>query len=154
MKLILRSRVEHLGDAGDLVNVRNGYGRNYLLPQGLAFEATPGNIRILAAEQEKRAEKSRRDLNEAKRRASQLGGISLVFRARAAEGEEGKLFGSVTNADIAERLNGLGKLDFEVDRRNIHLDEPLRHLGTFRVAVRLHAEVEPELEIQIEREGD
>lgn len=152
MKLILRKRVEHLGEAGQVVNVKAGYGRNYLLPQGLAYEATPGNLRVLEQEQARAAERARRDLNEAKRRASRLEGISLTFRARAAEGEEGKLFGSVTNADIAERLNGLGSLDFEVDRRQVVLEDPIKTLGVFKVPVRLHAEVSPEVEIRVERE--
>jgi large subunit ribosomal protein L9 len=154
MKLILRRSVEHLGDAGEVVNVKAGYGRNFLLPQGLAYEATPGNLKVLEAEQAKAAEVAKRDLNEAKRRASMLSGISLVFHARAAEGEDGKLFGSVTNADIAERLNSMDKVDFEVDRRLIHLEEPLKHLGVFHVQVRLHAEVQPEVEIRIEREEE
>lgn len=154
MKLILRRSIAHLGDAGEVVNVKAGYGRNFLLPQGLAYEATPGNLKVLEAEQAKAAEVARRDLNEAKRRASRLTGLSLTFLARAAEGEEGKLFGSVTNVDIAERLNALDAVDFEVDRRLIHLDEPLKHLGVFHVALRLHAEVVPEVEIRIEREEE
>lgn len=154
MKLILKTRVEHLGEPGQVVNVKPGYGRNYLLPQGLAYEASPGNLRRIEEEQARAAERARRDLNEAKRRASQLSGVVLTFAMRAGEGDDAKLFGSVTAADIAERLNGLGKLDFEVDRRTVVLDEPIKTLGTHSVHVRLHAEVSPAVEVQVERSED
>lgn len=154
MKLILRKAVDNLGDVGQVVNVKAGYGRNFLLPQGLAYEASPGNLKVLEAEQAKAAERAKRDSNEAKRRASKLEGITLTFHARAGEGDDAKLFGSVTNADIADRLNGLGSLDFEIDRRIVLLEEPLKHLGVFQVPVRLHADVVPEVEIRIEREAE
>lgn len=154
MKLILRKQVEHLGEAGQVVNVKAGYGRNYLLPQGLAYEATKGNLKVLEQEQAKAAERAKRDLNEARRRASQLSGVSLTFRARASEGEDARLFGSVTNADITDRLNALGSLDFQVDRRQVILEDPIKALGVYQVPVRLHAEVSPEVEILVEREED
>ena len=150
MKLILKQTVESLGEAGDIVNVKAGYGRNYLIPQGLAYEASAANVRRLEEEQKRAEERSRRDYLEARRRASQLVGMSLLFHARA--GEDGKLFGSVTNADVADRANETGTLDFEVDKRSVVLEEPLKSLGVFAVPVHLHAEVDAEIEVRVERE--
>jgi len=149
MKLILKTAVQNLGEAGQVVQVKAGYGRNYLIPQGLAYVASDSNMRRLEEEQVKADERSRRDFLEARRRASQLEGLSLAFQVRA--GEDGKLFGSVTNADIAERAND-GELDFEFERRTVVLDEPLKQLGVFNVPVRLHSEVEVEIEVRVERE--
>jgi len=149
MKLILKKSVENLGEAGEVVQVKDGYGRNYLLPQGLAYVASEANMDRLEAEQAKEEERSRRDFLEARRRASQLEGLSLVFHERA--GEDGKLFGSVTRADVAEQANA-GDLDFELDRRIVMLEEPLKTLGVTNVPVHLHAEVEVEIEVRVERE--
>lgn len=150
MKLILKKALENLGEVGDVVEVKAGYGRNYLIPQGFAYEASEANVRRLSEEQARAAERHRRGFLEARRRAAQLEGLSLTFPVRA--GEDGKLFGSVTSADIAERVNQ-GGLDFELDRRTIVLAEPLRSLGTFNVPVHLHPEVDVELEVRLEREG-
>lgn len=149
MKLILKQAVENLGEAGEVVTVKPGYGRNYLIPQGLAYEASAANMRRLEEERTRAEERARRDYLEGRRRAAQLAGMSLTFHARA--GEDGKLFGSVTNADIADRANDSGSLDFELDRRIIDLPEPLKALGTFEVPVRLHAEVEAMIEVTVER---
>lgn len=151
MKLILKEDVEHLGEAGEVVDVKPGFARNYLLPQRLAYEASAANIRRLEEEQKLAGERAKRDFLEARRRASKLEGLSLVFMARASE--EGKLFGSVTSAEIVERLNA-GDLGFEVERRHVLLEEPLKAVGTFAVPVRLHQEVTVEVEVGIEREGE
>ena len=151
MKLILRRTVDRLGDQGDVVEVKAGYARNYLIPQGLAFLASAANLRRLERERDEAEELAKHDYLEARRRASQLEGISMVFHVRA--GEDGKLFGAVTNADVADRLNQ-GELDFEVDRRIVMLEEPLKVLGAAKVAVRLHSEVEVEVEVQVERGED
>lgn len=148
MKLILRKTVDRLGDQGDVVEVKAGYARNFLIPQGLAYVASGGNLRRLEQERDEAEEQAKHDYLEARRRASQLEGVSMVFHVRA--GEEGKLFGAVTNADIADRLNQ-EELDFEVDRRVVMLEEPLKVLGTSKVVVRLHSQVEVEVEVQIER---
>lgn len=150
MKLILKTAVDNLGEAGDVVSVKKGYGRNYLLPQGLAYEASAANMRILEEEQKKAEERSRRDYLEARRRASQFAGMTLAFKARA--GEDGKLFGSVTNADITDRANESGKLDFELEKRAVVMEEPLKALGTFQVTIHLHAEVDVEIQVDIEAE--
>lgn len=149
MKLILRRVVENLGEPGDIVDVKPGFGRNYLLPQGLAYEASEGNIKRLEEEKAQEEERARRDYLEAKRRAAQLDHMSLTFHARAAE--DGKLFGSVTAGDIADRANE-HELDFKVEKRQVILDEPLKALGSSRVPIRLHAEVEVEIDVQVERE--
>jgi len=150
MKLILKKAVENLGEAGEVVTVKAGYGRNYLVPQGLAYEASEANMRRLEEERTKAEERSRRDYLEARRRASQLAGMSLTFHARA--GEDGKLFGSVTNADVADRANQSGALDFELDKRVVVMDEPLKALGVFEVNVHLHVEVDAMIEVRVERE--
>ena len=148
MKLILRKTVDRLGDYGDVVDVKAGYARNYLIPRGLAYRASTGNLRKLERERDEAEELAKHDFLEARRRASQLEGTSLVFHVRA--GEDGKLFGAVTNADVADRLNQ-GELDFEVDRRIVMLEEPLKLLGVSKVVVRLHSQVEVEVEIQVEQ---
>ena len=150
MKLILKKAVANLGEAGEVVSVKAGYGRNYLLPQGLAYEASEGNVRRLEDERKRAEETSRRDYLEARRRAAQFAGLSLTFKARA--GEDGKLFGSVTNADVADRANGTGRLDFELDKRAVVMDEPLKALGSYEVKVHLHAEVDAEIQVFVERE--
>ena len=148
MKLILRKTVERLGEQGDVVKVRAGYARNYLIPQGLAYLASAGNLRRLEGERAEAEERAKRDYLEARRRGSQLEGVSVVFHVRA--GEDGRLFGAVTNADVADRLNQ-GELDFEVDRRIVMLDEPLKMLGVSKVPVRLHSQVEVDVEVRVER---
>ena len=144
MEVILRQAVENLGKPGDVVKVSNGYARNFLLPRGVAFEATPGNLKRIAQEKERleAAENERR--NAAQGLAEKLEQVSLTFSARV--GEEGKLFGSVTAADIAHQLEAQG---FQIEKRQIDLHEPLRTLGVFRVPVRLHAEVKPEVKVWV-----
>lgn len=149
MKLILKKAVENLGEAGEVVQVKAGYGRNYLIPQGLAYVASEANMARLEEEQARAAERSRRDFLEARRRASQLEGLSLVFHERASE--DGKLFGSVSQTDITERINA-GELDFELEKRAVILDEPIKLLGVTNVPLHLHADVDVEVEVRVERE--
>jgi large subunit ribosomal protein L9 len=146
MKVILRQDLEKLGAAGEIVTVKPGYARNYLLPLGFAYEASAANIRQLDEDRRRAEQRSKRDYLEARRRASQLEGISLTFHARA--GEESKLFGSITSADIADRLGEQG-LDFQVDRRQIDLPDPIKALGVYSVPIRLHAEVRPEIKVWV-----
>lgn len=150
MKVILKETMSNLGEAGDVVDVKPGYARNYLLPQDLAYEASAENIERLEEEQRKRQEQAKRDFLEANRRAAQLEGTTLTFLAKA--GEEGKLFGSVTSADIAERLNSGDELDFELDRRTIQLDDPIKELGEHTVAIKLHSDVTVEIQALVQRE--
>jgi large subunit ribosomal protein L9 len=152
MKVILKEDMANLGESGDVVDVKPGYARNFLLPQGLAYEASAANLKRIEEERRKAEERAKRDYLEARRRASQLEGASLVFHVLAGEGDEGKLFGSVTSQDIAERLNGEAGLDFELDRRLVQLDDPIKALGAYTVPVRLHAEVIVDVDVQVERE--
>ena len=148
--VILRQNVPNLGEAGDLVTVKPGFARTYLLPRGLAYEATQGNIRRLEDEKKRGEDRAKRDYLEARRQASALESVSLTFNARA--GEESKLFGSITTADIAEKLNAEGKLGFQVDRRQIELEEPIKSLGVFSVPVKLHGDVRPEIKVWVIKE--
>ena len=148
MKLILKKDVPNLGDAGEVVQVKAGYGRNYLIPQGLAYLASAANIQLLEAEQAQARELKRRDFLEARRRASQLEGLTLTFSERA--GDDGKLFGSVSVADIVDRAGA--SLDFELDKKAVQLDEPLKSLGSFEVPLRLHADVTVNVTVEVERE--
>ncbi|HEX8392713.1 MAG TPA: 50S ribosomal protein L9 [Longimicrobium sp.] len=144
MQVILRERIEGLGAAGDVVDVKPGYGRNYLVPRGLAYEATSANVRKIEAE---RAAQTRRDsetLDSARQAAASIEGVSLTFHARA--GQEGKLFGSITSADIAEKLAEQG---VQIDRRTIELEEPIKALGVTSVPVRLHPQVRPEIKVWV-----
>lgn len=149
VKVILREDVEKLGDAGEIVSVKPGYARNYLLPQELAYEATDAAVRQLEQERERAEQKARRDYLEARRRASQLEDLALTFHARA--GDESKLFGSIGTADIADRLNQQ-ELDFEIDRKDVELDDPIKALGVYNVAIKLHTEVRPEIKVWVIKE--
>ena len=147
IELILREDVQSLGKAGELVRVKPGYARNYLLPRGLAFEATEGNRKRIAAETRARAARSQAERGEAEQRAATLGGVTLTLTGKA--GEEGKLFGSVTAQDIADALAARG---YEVDRRRIELEHPIKSLGHHTVGVRLHPEVRAEVHVSVEPE--
>ncbi len=144
MEVILRQAIDNLGHPGDLVKVSPGYARNFLLPRGLAYEATPGNVKRIAQERARleAAEGERRSAAEGV--AKRLEEVSITFAARV--GEEGKLFGSVTPADIAAQLAAQG---FEIEKRQIDLHEPIRSLGVYRVPIRLHADVKPEIKVWV-----
>ena len=144
MEVILRRAVDNLGHPGDLVKVSAGYARNFLLPRGYAFEATPGNRKRIEQERQRleAAETGRRE--QAQAVADKLAEVSLTFSARV--GEEGKLFGSVTAADIAQQLEAQGH---HVEKRQIDLHEPIRALGVYRVPIRLHADVRPEIKVWV-----
>jgi large subunit ribosomal protein L9 len=144
MEIILRQAVENLGKTGDVVNVKPGYARNYLLPHGLAYEATPGNLKRIQLERNRleAAENERR--GTAQGLAEKLEQVSLTFSARV--GEEGKLFGSVTATDIAQQLEAQG---YHIEKRQIDLHEPIKALGVYRVPIRLHADVKPEVRVWV-----
>ena len=145
MEVILRQAVDNLGHPGDIVDVSSGYARNFLLPRGVAYEATPGNKKRIAQEKERleAAENARRDAAQAI--ANRLAEVSLTFSAKV--GEEGKLFGSVTATDIAQQLEQQGFA--EVEKRMIDLHEPIKALGVYKVAIRLHADVKPEIKVWV-----
>ena len=145
MEVILRQSIDQLGQPGDVVKVSAGYARNFLLPRGLAYEATPGNRKRIGQEKARLelAENARREAAQAL--AARLEQVSLTFSARV--GEEEKLFGSVTAADIAAQLHAQGFN--EIEKRMIDLHEPIKALGIFKVPVRLHADVKPELRVWV-----
>jgi large subunit ribosomal protein L9 len=148
VKLILRENVPGLGDAGDLVGVKVGFARNYLLPQGKALLATESKVRELEHHKRVVTEKAARDLNDLKALRDRLESVALEVTARV--GEEGKLFGSVTTAHIAELLAEKG---YTVDRRKIQLSEPLREIGDHVVPIRLQRDLTAEVALKISAES-
>jgi large subunit ribosomal protein L9 len=144
IEVILREDVKSLGKAGEMVRVKPGYARNFLLPQGLAFEATEGNKKRIAAETRARGVRNQAERAEAERAAATLGGVALTLTGKA--GDEGKLFGSITAQDIADALAAQGH---QVDRRRIELEHPIKTLGQHTVGVRLHQDVHAEVRVSV-----
>jgi large subunit ribosomal protein L9 len=144
MQVILTEDMSDLGNAGDVVNVKPGYARNYLLPQGKAMLATEGRVREIQHQRRVVEEKVKKEMKSFEAVAKRLADQSLEFKVQA--GEEGKLFGSVTNADIAEQLVARG---FEIDRRKIELAEPIKLLGEYEVEVKLHRAVKGKVKVQV-----
>jgi large subunit ribosomal protein L9 len=144
MEVILRNAIDKLGHPGDVVTVSAGYGRNFLLPRGLAYQATPGNLKRIAQERTRLIAAEAERVKAAEEVAAKFADVSVTFAARV--GEEGKLFGSVTAADIAHQLEAQG---FKLERRQIELVEPIKALGVYRVAIRLHADVKPEIKVWV-----
>lgn len=147
MEVILREDVANLGSAGEIVKVKPGYGRNYLIPHGLAFPASEGNKRRVEAEARGRATARATDKSAAEELAVKLAEASLTFTAKV--GEKDKLFGSITSADIASMLQERG---YNVDKKHIELEHALRELGTFKVGIRLHPEVHTEVRVWVVKE--
>ncbi len=147
MKIILKQDVDKLGSAGEIVEAKPGYARNYLIPQGMAVLASKANMKIY--EQERAAVDRRRqqEIQEAKELAEKLNNVSLTATVQV--GEEDKVFGAVTNQTIAELLQEKG---YDIDRRRILLEEPLKSLGVFEVPIKLHSEVEALVKVWIVRE--
>jgi large subunit ribosomal protein L9 len=144
IEVILREDVKTLGRAGEMVRVKPGYARNYLLPQGLAFEATEGNKKRIAAESKARETRDQADKAEAQKAADRLSAVALNLSGKA--GEEGKLFGSITSQDIADALARAGH---PVDKRRIELEHPIKTVGEHAVTVRLHPEVHAQLRVSV-----
>lgn len=148
MEVILKEDVPKLGARGDVVKVAEGYGRNFLLPQKLAIEATQANKAVIAQMKAAALRRSAQEKVQAEELAKQFEGLSVSFERRA--GEHDQLFGSVTSGDIAEALERKG---FNLDRRKVQLHEPLKTLGEFTVPVKLHKEVTTHLKVVIEKEA-
>jgi large subunit ribosomal protein L9 len=142
MLVILQKEVQNLGDAGSVVKVRAGYGRNFLIPNGFAIPANEGSVRVLEHQKRMAEAIRRKQLAAAQALADQVGKISLTFRREV--GDEGKLFGSVTTKDIAEALAAEG---VTIDRRSIQLDDAIRALGVVEVAIRLHKDVSAKIRV-------
>lgn len=145
MRVVLRDDVENVGRKGDLIEVADGFARNYLVPRGLAMKATKGVVEQADAMRRNREAREARDREAAQAFADQLTGRRIEVRARAGEG--GRLFGSVTTADIVDAVRA--QTGVELDRRNAHLAEPLKELGAVDVPVKLHADVEVTLSVDV-----
>lgn len=148
-KVLLREDVDDLGARGEIVRVRAGYARNYLLPRNLAVEATAGNVKGIESERAALLKKEAKERASAEAQSAQMGSLQLEFKRKA--GEQGALYGSVTSMDVAEALRERG---FEIERHRIHLREPLKRLGEYTVPVRLHREVTIDLKVRVASEGE
>lgn len=148
MKVVLTENIKALGAVGEVVEVAKGYARNFLIPQGKALEATPGNLAMMDQTKAKRIQNLDRELEEARSLAVSLEGLSVTISQRVAEAE--RLYGSVTAAMIAEALEVKG---FEVDKKQLELEEPIKKLGTYEIPVRLAPEVKAQITVEVVPEG-
>ena len=146
--VLLREDVDNLGARGEIVKVKAGYARNFLLPRKLAVEATPGNVKQIEAERAALLKKEATERAGAEAQAGQMGGLRLNFQRKV--GEHGLLYGSVTAMHIADALKEKG---YEIDRRRVHLAEPIKETGEYTVSVRLHREVNVEIPVTVTGEG-
>ena len=144
MEIILRADVQHLGKIGEVVKVKDGYARNYLLPKGLAYPATEANKKKIAFEGERLVKQHAAEKSAAETEATRLADVKLTFEVKV--GEEEKLYGSVTASDIQRKLEELG---IRVDKRKIDLAEPIRELGEYKVGIKIHPEVRPEVHVTV-----
>ena len=148
-KILLREDVDDLGTRGEIVRVRAGYARNYLLPRKLAVQATASNVKQIEQERAALLKKEATERTHAEGQGEQIQKMVLEFKRKA--GEQGALYGSVTSMDIAESLKEKG---YEIDRHRIHLREPLKRVGEFTVPLRLHREVSIDLQVKVVPEGE
>jgi large subunit ribosomal protein L9 len=146
--VLLREDVDHLGARGEIVKVKAGFARNYLLPRKLAVEATPGNVRQIEAERAALLKREARERATAEAQSAQMKDLRLTFERKV--GEHGLLYGSVTAMHIADALKEKG---YEVDRRRVHLSEPIKETGDYTVSVRLHRDVNVEIPVTVAGEG-
>ncbi len=144
MNVILKEDVKNLGKMGDVVTVKEGYARNFLLPKNIAVEANEKNVKALEHKKGQILDRAKKIKTDAETMAAKFAGKTITITAKA--GEEEKLFGSVTTADIAEALKKDGN---EVDKKRIHLEEPIRRLGTYTVSVKVHPEVSADVTVQV-----
>jgi large subunit ribosomal protein L9 len=149
MELLLKEDVDNLGARGDLVKVKPGYGRNYLLPRGLAIQATPGNKKQIELQRKTILKKEAAELGTATQQADLLKGVTLEFARKV--GEHGILYGSVTSMDIAEALAAKG---YEIDRRRVLLKEPIKEPGEFEAPIKLHREVTANVKVVVKSEEE
>ncbi|MFS8500467.1 MAG: 50S ribosomal protein L9 [Caldicoprobacter sp.] len=148
MKVILLQDVKGQGKQGDVVNVSDGYARNYLFPKKLAIEATEQNLKALKEKKQAEIRRKEQELSEAQKLANALSGLTVVIKARS--GSEGKLFGSVTNKEIADELKKQHGMD--IDRKKIVLPEPIKSTGNYAVTVKVYPEVTATLTVKVEAE--
>jgi len=148
-RILLREDIDDLGARGEIVRVRAGYARNYLLPRKLAVEATSSNVKQIEQERAALLKREAKERATAQGQAEKIGALVLTFKRKA--GEQGALYGSVTSMDVTEALQEKG---YEIDRHRVHLREPIKRLGEFTVPVRLHREVSIDLQVKVVPEGD
>jgi large subunit ribosomal protein L9 len=148
MEVILKEDVVKLGSRGEVVKVAEGYGRNYLIPQKLAIEATAANRAVIEQMKASAVRRAASEKGDAQALGQQVEGVTLSFTRKS--GERDQLFGSVTSADIASELEHKG---VQIDRRKIQLDEPLKHVGEFNVPLKLHKDVTVQLKVVINKEA-
>jgi large subunit ribosomal protein L9 len=148
MQIILQEDVDKLGHRGDVVTVKTGYARNFLLPHKLAIEATAGNMKALERIRGSLAKKTATELEAAEKQAELLHGVSLKFHRKT--GENDQMFGSVTSGDIADGLKAQG---FEIDKRQIQLADPLKTLGEFPVNIKVFRDVTSEIKVTVDKEA-
>jgi large subunit ribosomal protein L9 len=148
MQIILQEDIEKLGHRGDVVAVKPGYARNFLLPNRLAIEATPGNMKALERIRGSLAKKTATELEAAQKQSGSLTGVELKFHRKTGENEQ--MFGSVTTGDIADGLKAQG---FEIDKRQVQLKEPIKSLGEFPVTVKVFRDVTAEIKVHVEKES-
>jgi large subunit ribosomal protein L9 len=149
MELLLKEDVDNLGARGDLVKVKPGYGRNYLLPRGLAIQATPGNKKQIELQRKTILKKEAAELGTATQQADLLNEVTLEFARKV--GEHGVLYGSVTSMDIADALAAKG---YEIDRRRVLLKDPIKEPGEFEAPIKLHREVTASVKVVVKREEE
>ena len=147
MKIILKEDFESLGKVGEVVEVKAGFARNFLIPKQVALQATPQNLRVIEQEKARNKIKLSKDKRDAEVLAEQLKEVSLTANVQV--GEEDKIFGAVTSQNISELLSAKG---FEIDKRKIQLEDPLKALGVFEVPIKLHTEVEAKIKVWVVKE--
>lgn len=149
MKVILRQNLDNLGNIGDVVNVKDGYARNYLLPNNLAFVATEDAVKRIEREKLKLISQLTKEKENAEALSQSLSNIQLTIPMRTTE--EGTLYGSITNQLISEKLS---ELDFNIDKRNIIIDEPIKTLGIFDVKIKLHSDITTNIKVWVINEEE
>lgn len=149
MEVILRETIDTLGRAGQVVKVADGYARNYLLPRKLAYPATPGNMKVIEFERQSLIRKEAKQQDDAQKLKEMLDKVTLLFRRKV--GEQNALYGSVTNADVAEELGNKG---FQIEKRKIHMDDHLKELGQFDIPIRLFKDVIATIKVTVEADTE
>ena len=147
MKVILRQDYNKLGNIGEVVDVKDGFARNFLIPRSIAFRATEGNLKALEQEKKQLARKEEKVVQDSEKLAAQLGSVSLTITMKV--GEDDKLFGAVTSQMIADSLSEKG---YSIDKRIVELEEPIKTLGIFEVPVKLHTKVSAKVKVWVVRE--
>lgn len=147
MKIVLRQDHEQLGKVGDVVDVKRGYAFNYLIPKKIAYPAKPNYVRMLEEEKRQKMQRINKEKKQAEQLAKKLEAVSVTITVSVGEGD--KMFGSVTNQDIAEALKEQG---YEIDRKNIILEEPIKQLGIYSVPIKVHHEVEAKIKVWVVKE--